>query len=148
MRYSRRLLTALLLVIGLLSCAVATQAMVIEQYDKMASSDQKAYVLELIDGAQNVLRTSGRPDAAMEVARLFTTNAPQSNISIGMSQFSIAIAKARVADLERLKKNPKATRLEVEHAMIVVLKKNNIELPLAFMHAADKFRPKLPFKMD
>ncbi|MFN8006036.1 MAG: hypothetical protein U0V70_03185 [Terriglobia bacterium] len=80
------------------------QAMEIEKFDKMALPDQKEYFLELLDGAQKVLRDEGHGDLAEKVAKLFTTNAPGSNISIGTSQFFIALAKARVADLERLKK--------------------------------------------
>ena len=143
---SRRLVTTLLSAAMLLAGAIAAQAMVIEQYDTMASPDQKEYVLQLIDGAQNVLRAEGRPDMAAQVARLFTTNDPESNVSIGMTQFDIALAKARVADLQRIKKDPNATRLEIEHAMIVVLKQSGITLPPAFMHVGDKFRPKLPLR--
>jgi hypothetical protein len=40
----------------------------------------------------------------------------------------------------------KATRLEVEHAVILTLQKNGIEVPPDFMHVADKFRPKLPVR--
>ncbi len=121
-------------------------AMEIQRFDKMAGPDQKEYFLELLDGAQNVLREEGHADLAEKVAKLFTTNAPESNISIGMSQFFIALAKARVADLERLKKDSTAPRLEVEHAMILTLKKNGIELPKTFMSVMKDFKPKFASK--
>ena len=42
---------------------------------------------------------------------------PESDISIGMGQFEPLLARARVADLQRIGKDPKASELEVEHAM-------------------------------
>ena len=39
-----------------------------------------------------------------------------------------------------------APRLEVEHAMIITLRKNGIELPQTIMHVMNGFRPKLPPK--
>lgn len=137
-------MTALLSAV--VSVAGAAQAMEIQQFDKMAFPDQKEYVLQLIDGAQGVLKDSGRADLAEQVARLFTTKDPQSNISVGVTEFEILFARARVADLERLKKDPNATRLEVEHAMLLMFKKNGIDLPPSFMHVADSFKPKLPVR--
>src|ERR1044071_1106376 len=135
------------LVTTLLSAAVffagSAQAMEIQQFDKMAFSDRKEYVLDLVDGAQKVLRDGGHADLAEQVGRLFTTKDPQTNVSVGVAEFEVLLARARVADLERLKKDPGTTRLEVEHAMIMTLKKNGIDLPPSFMHVADKFRPKL-----
>jgi hypothetical protein len=50
------------------------------------------------------------------------TNAPDGNISIGMSQFMLDLAKARLADAQRALQDPNAHRLEVEDAMLVTLK--------------------------
>ena len=47
---------------------------------------------------------------------------------------------------ERAAKDPNAPRFEAEHAIIVTLKKSEIELPQAIMHVMDDFRPKLPPK--
>jgi hypothetical protein len=121
----------------------AAQAMEIRQFDTMADADQDEYVADLILGAQKLLQDSGKPDLAGMVHKLFTEKDPQGEASTGMLQFDILLDRARVADLNRIKKDPNAARLEVEHAMILTLKKNNIELPPAFMHVADKFRPKL-----
>ena len=51
------------------------------------------------------------------------TNAPDSNTSIGMSDFMLDLAQARLADAQRALKDPNAHRLEVEDAMLVTLKK-------------------------
>lgn len=142
MRVSNRLL-AILLPAALLFTSAA-QAMQIQQFDKMADSDQDEYVADLILGAQKVLRDSDKADLAEKVRRLFTEKDPQANVSTGMIQLDLSIAKARVVDLERIGKDLNAVRLEVEHAMIVVLKQSGITLPQSFMHVADKFRPKLP----
>lgn len=124
----------------------AGQAMPIVQFDKMADADQDEYVAGLILGAQKVLRDSGKADVAEKVRKLFTEKDPQGEASTGMLQFDLLLDRARIADLERIKKDPQATRLEVEHAMILTLQKNGMELPPTFMHVADKFRPKVPPK--
>ena len=55
----------------------ASRAMEIEKFDKMAHEDRKEYVIELIEGAQKVLRDEGHADLPEKVAELFTTNAPR-----------------------------------------------------------------------
>ena len=54
---------------------------------------------------------------AAKVSHLFTTNAPNINVSIGMSQFMVTLAVLRVKDAQRGARDPKAQRLEVEDAM-------------------------------
>jgi len=125
-------------------CPCPAQAMEVQQFDKMADKDQGEYVVQLIEGAQKVLRASGRADLAEKVARLFTTDDPESNISIGMTEFELLLARARVQDLQRIAKDPKAPRLEVEHAMILMLRKNDIEVPKTIMSVMDRFKPKFP----
>lgn len=124
----------------------AAQAMEIRQFDRMADDDQAEYVGELIQGAENVLTDEGRPDLAAQVSHLFTTNPSDSNISIGMNDFMLNLAKARVADAKRAEQNPNARRLEIEDAMFVTLKKNNIVLPDNFFTVASNFKPKFPLK--
>ncbi len=136
-----RFLAATFLSAAMLLPGVA-QAMEIQQFDKMANDDQAEYVGELIQGAEKVLTDEGRPDLATQVSHLFTTNAPDGNISIGMSQFMLTLAKARLADAQRAEKDPTAHRLEVEDAMAVVLKKNGIELPQSFFTVNKNFKPK------
>jgi hypothetical protein len=128
--------------------ASAAQAMEIQQFDKMANDDQAQYVAELISGAENGLTGQGRADHAKNVETLFTKNAPDGNTSIGMSQFMLDLAKARLADAQRALKDPNAHRLHVEDAMLVTLKKNNIPLSEDFIRgfraANSNFRPKYP----
>jgi hypothetical protein len=134
----------LAIVSGVMFFSGAAQAMEIRQFDKMAEHDQDEYVAGLVLGAQRVLREQGKSDLAEQVHVLFTKKDPQGEASTGMLQFDLLLDRARLADLERIKKDPKATRLEVEHAMILTLQKNNIALPQSFMHVADQFKPKLP----
>jgi len=65
---------------------------------------------------------------------------------IGSVEFERNLARARLADLRNLEKNPQAARLEVEDAMAVTLKKNGIALPTSFYTVASGFRPVLPPK--
>ena len=138
-----RLISILAFVISLSICA---SALPIWQFDKMADDDQDEYIADLIIGAEKVLKDDGKPELAEQVHKLFTTKDPQGNISIGMTQFEIVLAKARLADLQRSKKDPQARRLEVEDAMIVTLRKNGIELPPSFLAVAKDFKPKVPTK--
>ena len=122
----------------------AAQAMEIQQFDKMAQDDRADYVSALIQGAEKVLTDEGRSDMAAKVSHLFTTNAPNGNVSIGMSQFMVTLAVLRVKDAERVAKDPKAQRLEVEDAMALTLQQNGngIELPDSFFTVASGFKPK------
>jgi len=124
------------------------QAMEIQQFDKMAGEDHSDYVVVLIEGAQKVLIDDGKSDLALTIHQLFTQVPPGDDMPLGMTEFERNLARARLADAERLVKDPKAGRLEVEHAMIVTLKKNDIILPQSFMHVADKFKPKFPPKKN
>jgi hypothetical protein len=121
-------------------------AMEIYKFDKMADADQADYLTVLIDGAQKVLIEGGMDNEAAKVHKLFTEKLPGDAAPLGMIEFDRNLDRARVADLQRFVKDPKATRLEVEHAMIVTLKKNGIVLPTSFMHVADSFKPKHPPK--
>jgi hypothetical protein len=61
-----------------------------------------------------------------------------------MSQFYMDLARARLADAKRAEQDPNVRRLEVEDAMFVTLKKNNIELPDSFFTVHSNFHPKHP----
>lgn len=89
----------------------AVQAMEIPQFDRMAQNDRAGYVSELVSGAEKILTNEGKADQARKVESLFTTNAPDGATSIGMSQFMLDLAKARLADAQRALKDPNAQRL-------------------------------------
>jgi hypothetical protein len=61
-----------------------------------------------------------------------------------MAEFELILARARVADLKNIEKDPKAARLEVEDAMALTLEKNGIDLPDSFFIVASRFKPKFP----
>ena len=111
------------------------QAMEIRLYDKMASDDQTEYVADLIEGAEKALTDEGRPDLAAQISKLFTTNIGGDKVSVGSAEFTRNLAAARVADAERAAKDANAHRLEVEDAMLVTLKRNNIPLSQDFIKA-------------
>jgi hypothetical protein len=126
----------------------AAQAMEIQQFDKMSQDDQAEYVSDLIQGAEKVLTDEGKPDQAAQVSHLFTTNPPDSKISIGMNDFMLTLAKARVTDAKNVEKDPHAQRIEVEDAMALTLKNNGIELPDSFFTINRGFKPKHPPKNE
>lgn len=133
-------LSALMLMSG------AARAMEIEKFDKMAAEDQSDYIVLLIEGAQQVLTHDGKRDLAAKVHTLFATILPGDRDPLGSVEFERNLARARVADIDNLLKDPNAARLEVEDAMAVTLKKNGIELPNTFFDVAKDFRPRHPVK--
>jgi hypothetical protein len=120
------------------------QAMEIRQFDKMAGPDQDEYIAELIQGAETVLTDEGKPDLSAQVSKLFTTRLGNDQISVGMTEFSINLVRARLIDAQNVAKDPNAQRVEVEDAMAVTLQKNGIELPDSFFTVAGRFKPKFP----
>lgn len=130
-------------------CAVlvaGAQAMEIRQFDKMADRDQAAYIGDLIVGAEKVLTDQHQSALAAQVKHLFTTRNPGDADTIGMIEFERNLARARLADAKRAEANSTARRLEVEDALFVTLKKNDIVLPDSFFTVNSNFRPKLPPK--
>ena len=143
MNGSNKLLTATTLSVAVLF-AGAAQAMEIQTFDKMAPQDQADYITVLIDGAQRALISEGKADLATKVNKLFTEVPAGDKISLGLNELESNLDRARVADIQRIQKNPDARRLEVEDAMIVTMRKNGIELPPSFLTVASNFKPKLP----
>lgn len=126
------------------------RAMEIRLYDKMSIDDQAEYVADLVEGAEKALTDEGRPDLAAQLSKLFTTNIGGDKISLGSAEFNRNLARARAADAERAAQDPTAHRLEVEDAMLVTLKRNNIPLSQDFIKAFrainKDFQPKPPSK--
>jgi hypothetical protein len=126
----------------------AAQAMEIHQYDKMSNNDQSEYVALLVGGAEQAFKDESRADLAAQVDRLFTTTDPGDAHTIGVVEFQMNLALAREADIKRAAQDPSAHRLEVEDAMLVTLKKNNMPMQQEFIRAFrainSGFRPKAP----
>lgn len=137
---------AALLASAFLLLAGVAQAMEIEKFDKMAAQDQSEYIVVLIEGAQQVLIREGKKELAAKIHALFTTTLPGDESPVGVVEFESNLARARLADVRRLQKDPRAPRLEVEHAMAATLEKNGIPLPDTFFTVASGFRPKYPPK--
>ena len=131
---------------AVLLLSATAQAMEIRQFDKMAKADQDEYVADLVLGAQKALRGANQSDKATQVRNLFVVIRPGDQISDGMAEFEIILAKTRLADAQRREKDPKVRPLEVEDAMAITLKRNGIKLPDSFLTVNANFRPKHPPK--
>jgi hypothetical protein len=125
---------------------VSFRAMEIEKFDKMAIPDQGDYIALLLQGAQKILLDAGNHSDLAKLNKLFSEVQPGDQMSIGMLQFEANLDRVRLLDAERYAKDHNATRLEVEHAMLVTLKKNGIIMSKSFMHIADNFKPKHPLR--
>jgi hypothetical protein len=114
------------------------QGITIRQFDKMADA-RGEYIADLVQAAEQSLKNAGRPDDAAKISHLFTTKVPDGPGSIGVEQFSMTLAIARVADA----KNPDAPPVKVVKVLSVCLEKNDgIKLPPEFMTMAGKLDPK------
>jgi hypothetical protein len=130
----------------------AVQAMEIFRFDLMADEDQDEYVVDLVVGTERLLRANGTGALATQMHKLFFDILPGDKISLGMGEFEINLARARVADLawarledlKNIEKDPTSLRIEVEDALAVTLEPNGIELPDSLYSVMKDFRPKSP----
>ena len=67
--------------------------------------------------------------------RFTAKNNPGDADVLGMLEFELNLATARVVDAQRAEKDPNAHRLEVEDAMLATLKENNIPMSRTFVAA-------------
>ena len=136
-----KFLAATFLSVAMLFTGVA-QAISIPQFDKMGPAGDR-YVADLVGAAERALTDAGRTDDEMRVRELFSTNAPDSKESIGMQQFYMTLARARVADANRAAQDPNAPRVRVENILALALDKiYGIKLPQEFFTLASALDPK------
>ncbi len=133
---------------GSLMLSISLHAMEIEKFDKMAIPDKGDYIALLLGGAQKFLMDEGKHDLLAKVNRLFTEVHEGDQMSIGMIEFEENLDRARLLDAERYAKDHNTPRLEVEHAMLLTLKRNGIVLPKTFMTVGNKFKPKHPAREE
>ena len=122
--------------------------MQIEQFDTMAIPDKSDYLVLLLQGAQKILVDAGNHDDLAKLNKLFSEVRPGDKMSIGMLEFEANLDNVRVLDAERYAKDHSAVRLEVEHAMLITLKRNDMILPKSFMAVGKDFKPKHPPKKE
>jgi hypothetical protein len=76
--------------------------MEIRQFDKMAGADQDEFIADLVEGAEKVLTYERRSDLSVQVSKLFTTKLGSDQVSVGMTEFSINLVRARVIDAQNV----------------------------------------------
>ncbi len=108
----------------------------IEGYDRLAPADQARFMDGLVKGAVAILAKEGHKDQAAKARQLLTNKA----------LVNAALARERAIDVKRAVEMPDMTRLEVEDALIDMLKQKGIELPDSFYVVNKDFRPSLPAK--
>jgi hypothetical protein len=115
--------------------AGAAQAISIQQFDKMGPAGDR-YVADLVETAEKALTDAGRSNDAARVSKLFTTNAPNSKESIGMQQFYMTLALARVHDAKH------GEQSDVADVLALSLENNDgARLPDNFFKLADNIKP-------
>lgn len=127
----------LLTVIVALCLAVSLSAMPFQQFDSMNMLDQAEYIAVMVYTAQSVLRNSGGATYAGQIEQLFATVKPGDSISDGLAELESNIDELRVHDIKNVIKDPKARRYDVEIALLVTLKKNNIPITQPFVNAVN-----------
>lgn len=108
--------------------ATTSNAVTFPVFDHLDSDTQAEFIAAMVDRTEQALRDDGKPDLALKTEQLFAQGKPTDPLSMGLAELESNVARARVADLDRLKNDPKAKRLDVEDALFVTLKKNGIEL--------------------
>ena len=109
-----------------LSFPVSMNAIGFEKFDRFNSVGQAECLANMVQMTMLAFRNEGRADLAEQVDKLFTTTEPGDASPIGIVEVLRNVALARVADLKRFSKDPQAGRIQVEDALFVTLKKNNI----------------------
>ncbi len=125
--------------------SIPVDALEIQQFDKLATSDQAAFLDLLVRGTEQALIDELHPELADKVHSLFNTSGPETSGSTGMTELASELAKARIADLEHATDYPDTPRFEVENAMESVLKKHNVTPPKSLSAVTRDFEPELPF---
>jgi len=112
-----------------------SNAVIFPAFDHLDSYAQAEFIADMVDRTEKALRDDGKPDLALKMEQLFALVEPGDKMSLGLVELERNVARARVADLDRLKKDPRANRVEVEDALFVTLKKNGIEMSSNAMDA-------------
>jgi hypothetical protein len=135
-RIGRNRITAFLLIVFVaLYLPNLLSAMPYQQFDSMNMLDQAEYIAMMVYTTQAVLRNSGGANYAAQIEQLFGTIKPGGSMSIGLAELEGNIDEIRVQDLKRVIKDPKARRMDVEVALLVTLKNNNIPITQPFVTA-------------
>jgi hypothetical protein len=114
---------------------VSAQAIEFGRFDNMAVLDQAEFIAVMVDQTQNALVGAGQANDAAKIEQLFTTIEPGDKMSLGLVELESNVDRARVADADRATKDPNARRLDVEDALFVTLKKNNILMTTSITNA-------------
>jgi hypothetical protein len=110
------------------------QALEIDGYDRLAPADQARFMDGLNRGAVAILTKGGHKDQAAKAQQLLTNK----------KAVDAALAHERELDAKRAVEMPDMSRLEVEDALIDLLKQNGIELPDSFFMVNKDFRARMP----
>lgn len=120
-------LPAVLVSAALLLAGMA-HAVSFPQFDNMSQYQQAEFIADMVARTEKALKDEGKAEFAIKMEQLFTDIEPGDKVSVGLAELEVNVARARLADLHRLEKDPKARRVDVEDALFVTLKKNGIEL--------------------
>jgi hypothetical protein len=137
--------------IAFVACAVflasrPLSATSFDYYDKLdALLLQPELLAVMVDATQKALRDAGQGDLAARMEQLFTTPDPGEFYPSGLAALDLLVARGRVADIENLKATPPKARIPVEAALFLVLRRSDMELPVAVRNAVlktmDGYRP-------
>lgn len=108
--------------------ASAANAVTFPVFDHMDSYAQAELIADMVGRTEQALRDDGKPDLSLKMEQLFALVESGDKMSVGLAELESNVARACVADLNRLAKDSKANRVEVEDALFVTLKKNGIEM--------------------
>lgn len=120
---------------GFVLFASTANATTFPVFDHMDSDAQAEFIADMVDRTEQALRDGGKPDLALKTEQLFAQDKPSDPLSVGLAELESNVGHARVADFDRLAKDPKTPRVQVEVALFLTLKNNGIELSSSAMNS-------------
>ena len=118
------------------------RAMAILDFARMNLDDQATYVTSMVEGSAKMLRAQGHPDQAQQLVDLFKNSTRQG----GVNQLAINLkTMAQANNVHATNPNNRIPDFEVEDAMALTLRDNNITVPATFLKTITRdFHPMFP----
>lgn len=109
--------------------------------DTLSMADKGRFIKGMVDDTIQLLQAESKLEMAKRVSDLFTVLVPGTRSSLGVTQLYEEMAFFREMEA---KDAAGGKQIHVQHAMISVLKKNNIDIPRNVTTMARTFKPSDP----
>ena len=140
MKLTQGVIASVFIGAALMLSAVPADAMTIREYDSMSEKDRVDYMTLLTDRSIDALNAEGKEDMAGKLYKFFVSMEKNGDVPLGVMAFYKNLETARNLDNKNYAQDSNSKRLHVEHAFILTLKKNGIDVPQNIMTIASDFK--------